>query len=109
MSATTARVWVADAHGGRVAVFGADGRHRRDIPVPRPMVTSLCFGGDDLASRRFGNIPDSLSRRRIVLIDQRIDLASHIVDPRRGRDHLRVRFPNAVEKNAGFDLAEMFK
>jgi D-xylonolactonase len=41
-------VWVADAHGGRVAVFGADGRHRRDIPVPRPMVTSLCFGGDDL-------------------------------------------------------------
>jgi len=41
-------VWVADAHGGRVAVFGADGRHRRDIAVPRPMVTSLCFGGDDL-------------------------------------------------------------
>ena len=41
-------VWVADAHGGRVAVFGPDGRHRRDIAVPRPMVTSLCFGGDDL-------------------------------------------------------------
>jgi gluconolactonase len=41
-------VWVADAHGGRVAVFGADGRRRRDISVPRPMVTSLCFGGDDL-------------------------------------------------------------
>jgi D-xylonolactonase len=41
-------VWVADAHGGRVALFSADGRHRRDIPVPRPMVTSLCFGGDDL-------------------------------------------------------------
>ena len=41
-------VWVADAHGGRVAVFGADGRHRRDVPVPRPMVTSICFGSDDL-------------------------------------------------------------
>jgi D-xylonolactonase len=41
-------VWVADAHNGRVAVFEADGRHRRDISVPRPMVTSLCFGGDDL-------------------------------------------------------------
>jgi gluconolactonase len=41
-------VWVADAHGGRVAVFGADGRHRQDIKVPLPMVTSLCFGGDDL-------------------------------------------------------------
>jgi xylono-1,5-lactonase len=41
-------VWVADAHAGRVAVFGADGRHRRDVAVPRPMVTSVCFGGDDL-------------------------------------------------------------
>ncbi len=41
-------VWVADAHGGRVAVFGPDGQHRRDIPVPAPMVTSVCFGGDDL-------------------------------------------------------------
>ncbi len=41
-------VWVADAHGGRVAVFGPDGVHRRDIAVPLPMVTSLCFGGEDL-------------------------------------------------------------
>lgn len=41
-------VWVADAHGGRVAVFDADGRHRQDIRAPRPMVTSLCFGGEDL-------------------------------------------------------------
>jgi D-xylonolactonase len=46
--ATDGSVWVADAHGGRVAVFGSDGRHRRDVPVPRPMVTSLCFGGNDL-------------------------------------------------------------
>jgi xylono-1,5-lactonase len=41
-------VWVADAHNGRIAVFEPDGRHRKDISVPRPMVTSLCFGGDDL-------------------------------------------------------------
>jgi gluconolactonase len=41
-------VWVADAHGGRVAVFDRDGSHRRDIAVPLPMVTSLCFGGTDL-------------------------------------------------------------
>jgi xylono-1,5-lactonase len=41
-------VWVADAHGGRVAVFEPDGRHRMDVAVPLPMVTSLCFGGDDL-------------------------------------------------------------
>ena len=41
-------VWVADAHGGRVIVFNEDGTHRLDVPVPLPMVTSLCFGGDDL-------------------------------------------------------------
>jgi gluconolactonase len=41
-------VWVADAHGGRVAVFEPDGSHRMDVPAPLPMVTSLCFGGADL-------------------------------------------------------------
>ncbi|MGD9802917.1 MAG: SMP-30/gluconolactonase/LRE family protein [Hyphomicrobiaceae bacterium] len=41
-------VWIADAHGGRVAIFEPDGRHRMDLPVPLPMVTSVCFGGDDL-------------------------------------------------------------
>jgi gluconolactonase len=46
--ASDGSVWVADAHGGRVAVFDTDGRHRQDLAVPLPMVTSLCFGGDDL-------------------------------------------------------------
>ena len=46
--ASDGSVWVADAHGGRVAVFDANGKHRRDIAVPLPMVTSLCFGGADL-------------------------------------------------------------
>jgi gluconolactonase len=41
-------VWVADARGGRVAVFNPDGSHRQDVKVPLPMVTSLCFGGEDL-------------------------------------------------------------
>ena len=41
-------VWVADARGGRVAVYEADGTHRMDLAAPLPMVTSLCFGGDDL-------------------------------------------------------------
>ncbi|MHB8529204.1 MAG: SMP-30/gluconolactonase/LRE family protein [Caulobacteraceae bacterium] len=41
-------VWVADAAGGRVAVFEADGAHRLDLAVPLPMVTSLAFGGPDL-------------------------------------------------------------
>jgi gluconolactonase len=46
--ASDGSVWVADAHGGRVAVFEPDGTHREDIKVPLPMVTSLCFGGSDL-------------------------------------------------------------
>jgi gluconolactonase len=41
-------VWVADARGGRVVVFEPDGAHRMDLAVPLPMVTSLCFGGEDL-------------------------------------------------------------
>lgn len=41
-------VWVADAHGGRVVVFDQDGSQRQTIDVPLPMVTSVCFGGDDL-------------------------------------------------------------
>ena len=46
--ASDGSVWVADARGGRVAVFEPDATHRRDIAVPLPMVTSLCFAGDDL-------------------------------------------------------------
>jgi gluconolactonase len=41
-------VWVADADGGKVWVFKPDGSVRRHIACPLPMVTSLCFGGDDL-------------------------------------------------------------
>ena len=46
--ASDGSVWVADARGGRVAVFEPDGAHRMDIEAPLPMVTSLCFAGDDL-------------------------------------------------------------
>lgn len=46
--ASDGSVWVADAHGGRVAVFNADGTLRQNLAVPLPMVTSLCFGGPDL-------------------------------------------------------------
>lgn len=41
-------VWVADARGGRVCVFGSDGTDRPAIEVPLPMVTSVCFGGQDM-------------------------------------------------------------
>ena len=40
-------VWVALARGGAVLVLEPDGRERRRIPCPLPMVTSVCFGGDD--------------------------------------------------------------
>ena len=46
--ASDGSVWVADARGGRVAVYNPDGSHRLDVPVPLPMVTSLCFAGEDL-------------------------------------------------------------
>ncbi len=41
-------VWVAMADGNRVSVFEPDGSLRTELPVPLPMVTSVCFGGADL-------------------------------------------------------------
>ena len=41
-------VWVAAARGSMVIVFEPDARERERIPCPLPMVTSVCFGGDDL-------------------------------------------------------------
>lgn len=46
--ATDGSLWVALAHGGCVAGFEPDGSERTRLPVPLPMVTSVCFGGDDL-------------------------------------------------------------
>jgi gluconolactonase len=46
--ASDGSVWIADAIGGRVLVVEPDGRVRHRLEVPLPMVTSLCFGGDDL-------------------------------------------------------------
>ena len=46
--ASDGSVWVALAEGGAVVVLEPDGRERRRLPVPLPMVTSVCFGGDDL-------------------------------------------------------------
>ncbi len=46
--ASDGSIWVALAAGGAVAVFSPDGAERMRLPVPLPMVTSVCFGGDDL-------------------------------------------------------------
>ena len=45
---TDGAVWVAVAGGGCVIAFNPDGSERTRLPVPLPMVTSVCFGGDDL-------------------------------------------------------------
>ena len=42
------RVWVAIAGGASVIVLDPDGNLVDTLDVPLPMVTSLCFGGDDL-------------------------------------------------------------
>ena len=41
-------VWVALAQRGSVALLEPDARERRRVPVPLPMVTSVCFCGGDL-------------------------------------------------------------
>lgn len=40
-------IWLALAFASAVLVLAPDGREIRRIPVPDPMVTSLCFGGAD--------------------------------------------------------------
>jgi sugar lactone lactonase YvrE len=41
-------VWVAIADGHAVSRYASDGREIARIPIPLPMVTSVCFGGRDL-------------------------------------------------------------
>ena len=41
-------VWIAMAYGSRVDVYESNGALRESLPVPLPMVTSVCFGGPDL-------------------------------------------------------------
>ena len=43
-------VWVAIAGGGLVVAWDRDGRRLCEIEVPQQLVTSVCFGGVDLAS-----------------------------------------------------------
>lgn len=41
-------LWLAAVHAGLVLVFDADGREQRRFKFPLPMITSLCFAGEDL-------------------------------------------------------------
>lgn len=40
-------VWIAIAHGNAVIAYDPQGHEVLRIPIPAPMVTSLCFGGSD--------------------------------------------------------------
>jgi gluconolactonase len=41
-------VWVAAPYEGAVQIYSAKGKLVAEVRIPVPMVTSLCFGGDDL-------------------------------------------------------------
>ncbi|MFT4510620.1 SMP-30/gluconolactonase/LRE family protein [Caballeronia sp. 15711] len=41
-------VWVGIAHAGQVKIFASNGNLERQIDFPTPMITSLCFGGEDM-------------------------------------------------------------
>lgn len=41
-------VWLAVAHGNAVIAFSPEGKVLVRVPIPVPMVTSLCFGGPDM-------------------------------------------------------------
>ena len=41
-------VWVAAPYEGAVQIYTPGGELTGEVKVPVPMVTSLCFGGDDL-------------------------------------------------------------
>jgi len=65
-------VWVAIFGGGRVDWYLPDGRRDRSLPVPTPLVTSVCFAGAD--------------RRDLIVVT-----AAGGGDPQRGASVLRTR------------------
>ena len=77
--ASDGSVWVADARGGRVVVLAPDGSHRNDIGVTLPMVTSVCFGGDDLRDLYIVTGSDGSGRENAgTIICVRADVAGQI-------------------------------
>lgn len=41
-------VWIALVMSGRIVRLGSDGRIDEVLDCPRPVVSAVCFGGDDL-------------------------------------------------------------
>jgi gluconolactonase len=48
--ASDGSVWVAMAGGGVVVAWDSLGRRVAELPVPQPLVTSVCFGGPSLTT-----------------------------------------------------------
>jgi D-xylonolactonase len=69
------RVWVAVAHGGEVLVFRPDGSLDRRLRFPVPMVTNLCFGGQDLRDLYVVTGSDGVEGRRGTIYRLRSDVA----------------------------------
>lgn len=67
-------VWVASYGGGSVLHFDASGRERKRVALPARLVSSCCFGGEDL--------------RELVVSTQ-----DNLEDPRRGGTLFRIRLP----------------
>ena len=77
-------VWVAAARGSAVVVFEPDGRERQRIPCPLPMVTSVCFGGDDLRDLYVVTGSDGTGTDRAgSVFRMRVDVAGVPVAPAR--------------------------
>lgn len=75
------RVWVAVAHAGLVLVFHADGSLERRLEFPLPMVTSLCFGGEDLRDLYVVTGSDGVEGRAGTVYRLRSDVAGLPVAP----------------------------
>ena len=77
-------VWVAIAGAGNVTAFNPDGTLRRRFAVPLPMVTSVCFGGDDLGDLYVVTGSDGAqSDRAGTVFRVRVDVAGLPVPPAR--------------------------
>ena len=70
------RVWVALPGGRGVGVYHPDGSFNQLIEIPKPMSTSVCFGGDDLKDLYVvSGSRGSDSNRAGAVYVQRVDVA----------------------------------
>ncbi len=79
------RIWVALAGGDGVGIFDADGAPCGHLPIPQPMCTSVCFGGDDLKTLYIVSGSDGSGPNSGAVYAHRVDVAGLPVAPARVR------------------------